>query len=114
MPCSCHLLKIHSFCCCRAGMLATAFIAGETASLSVIAGVASGRASMVPGGYSLHGAENDCVLTCSDGFEAAGGPEAESLHSRQLLAGQHGEYCHCNPTDMTSQPGSMCGRRLLL
>ena len=60
-------------------------------SISATAGLASGRASVAPGGHSLHGAENDCVLTCSDGFEAAVGTEAESSVSRQLLAGQYGE-----------------------
>ena len=52
-----------------------------------------GRASMASGEHSFHGAENDCVLTCSDGFEAAEITEAESAVSRQLLAGQHGESC---------------------
>ena len=60
-------------------------------SLSAAAGLASGHASMAPGGHSLHGPENDCVLTCSDGFEAAEGTQAESSISRQLLARQRGE-----------------------
>ena len=64
-------------------------------SRSATAGLASWRASRAPGGQSVHGAENDCVLTCSDGFEAADGTEAGSSVSRQLLAGRHGESCHC-------------------
>ena len=48
---------------------------------------------MAPGGHSLQGAENNCVLTCSDGFEAAETTETDSAVSRQLLAGQHGESC---------------------
>ena len=69
---------------------------------------------MAPGGRSLYGAENDCVLTCSDGFKGAEGTEAESSVSRQLLAGLHGASCRYNFTGMNSQQGSLCGRRLLL
>ena len=83
-------------------------------SLSATVGLASGRASMAPGGHSLRGAENECVLTCSDGFEAAEDTEAEASVSRQLLAGQHGESCHHIPTEWTFPPSPLCGRRLLL